>query len=133
MRILGQRPVIAVTGIVFLLIGVALAGGGGWLAALGGSFAYLAIGLATLITGVLLIAGRTSAFTLFALVVLGTLGWALSEQGLDWWPMAARGDVIFVMGAWLVILALLWPGRRTRTAGPVALALVIAAAVGWWR
>ncbi len=122
MRILGQRPVIAVTGIVFVLIGLALAAGGGWLAVLGGSLAYLVIGLATFATGILLIAGRSSAFSLFAVVVIGTLGWALFEQGLDWWPMAARGDVIFVMGAWLVILALLWPGagrgRRGRSRSP---------------
>src|SRR5690606_25918212 len=27
--------------------------------------------------------------------------WALWESGLDWWPLAARGDVLFVLGVFM--------------------------------
>lgn len=130
MRILGQRPAVALTGILFALVGLVLAGGGAWLAYLGGTWAYLAIGAATLATGLLLLAGSAAAFPVFALAIVGTLAWAFLENGLAWWPMAARGDVIFLMGAWLVILGFLWPGRWMATAGTVAIALIVAGAAG---
>ena len=36
---------------------------------------------------------------MYALIVLGTLVWALWEVGLDWWPLAARGGLIVVLGS----------------------------------
>ena len=36
------------------------------------------------------------------MIVAGTLAWAWWEVGLDWWPMAARGDVIFLVGLLLL-------------------------------
>ena len=44
------------TGIVFALLGLALAGGGAWLAALGGSLFYLLAGIGILASGLLLLA-----------------------------------------------------------------------------
>jgi quinoprotein glucose dehydrogenase len=124
------------------LSGVALALAGAWLVALGGSWYYLLAGLGLLATAVLLPRGGGSALWLYALVVAGTLAWSLWEVGLDWWPMAARGDVFFILG-----LLLLTPwisraqARRTRAGlGPARAALsvtlvlfVVAAAVSWTR
>ncbi|WP_315838410.1 hypothetical protein [Bradyrhizobium prioriisuperbiae] len=45
-----------ITGVVYALIGFALAGGGAWLAALGGSPASIVIGLLILVSGALLVA-----------------------------------------------------------------------------
>jgi quinoprotein glucose dehydrogenase len=97
-----SRPVVVVTGIVYALIGLALAFGGVWLAALGGSIYYVIAGIGILITGALLIAGRRSALWVYAAVLIGTLIWAVAEVGFDWWPLAARGDVIYPLGLWLL-------------------------------
>lgn len=87
---------------VLSLIGVALLGGGVWLIVLGGSWYYLAAGLAFLGTAVLLAQRRPAALGLYAVLVVGTLIWALREVGLDWWPLAARGDLVFVIGLLLL-------------------------------
>ena len=94
--------VLKITGLVYGLIGLLLAGGGAWLAVLGGSLFYLAAGLGILVAGVLLAAGRWLALWVYAAVLLGTLIWAVSEVGFDWWPLAARGDIIFPLGIWLL-------------------------------
>jgi quinoprotein glucose dehydrogenase len=94
--------VVQATGIFYCLAGLALASGGGWLAALGGSYFYVAAGVGVMISGGLLLAMRRSALWVFAAVLIGTLFWAVYEVGLDWWPLAARGDVIYPMGVWLL-------------------------------
>jgi quinoprotein glucose dehydrogenase len=94
--------VVTVTGGIYALVGLALAGGGGWLAALGGSLYYLIAGLGILITGALLIARLRAALWVYAAVLIGTLAWAVNEIGFDWWPLAARGDVVFPLGLWLL-------------------------------
>src|SRR5258706_1037999 len=97
-----SRPIVVITGVVYALLGVILAGGGLWLVTLGGSAYYLFGGLGILITGALLTAGRRSALWVYAAVLIGTLIWAVSEIGFDWWPLAARGDIIYPLGLWLL-------------------------------
>jgi quinoprotein glucose dehydrogenase len=104
-------PIIAITGIIYALIGLALTGGGAWLAALDGSLYYVVAGLGILITDALLLRGRGEALWVYAAVLIGTLVWAVSEIGFDWWPLAARGDVIFPLGLWLLTP---WITRRLR-------------------
>jgi len=97
-----SRPVVTATGVVYALIGLALACGGAWLAALGGSSYYVLAGIGILVTGALLVAGRRSALWVYAAVLIGTLVWAVGEVGFDWWPLAARGDVVFPLALWLL-------------------------------
>jgi len=97
-----SRKTPVVTGIVFLLIGLSLAGGGAWLIALGGSLFYAIAGLGIALTGALLIARRRAALWLYALVVVGSVLWSISDIRFDWWPLAARLDVIFPLGLWLL-------------------------------
>ena len=96
------RPVVVITGVIYALLGTILAGGGLWLVTLGGSAYYLLGGLGILVTGALLVAGRRSALWVYVAVLVGTLIWAISEIGFDWWPLAARGDIIFPLGLWLL-------------------------------
>jgi quinoprotein glucose dehydrogenase len=91
------------TGVIYCLIGIALAAGGVELAVLGGSLYYLLAGLGIIATGALLIARKRSALWVFAAVLIGTLLWAIAEIGFDWWPLAARGDIIVPMGLWLLV------------------------------
>lgn len=94
---------IFLTGIVFALIGLVLGGGGLWLIMLGGSWYYAIAGLGFLITAFLLFARRGAALTIYALLILGTLGWAIWEVGFDWWQLGPRGGVIILLGLWLLL------------------------------
>src|SRR5215471_17108302 len=129
------RPIVPITGVVYALIGLALACGGVWLAALGGSLYYVIAGLGILITGALLIGGRGEALWVYAAVLIGTLVWAVSEIGFDWWPLAARGDIIFPMALWLltpvIVRGLLRnePVSYGRATGPLWVGVVVASVV----
>src|SRR5690242_9140781 len=97
-----SRAVPVATGVIYCVIGLALAAGGLWLAILGGSLYYVIAGLGILVTGALLVAGRPSALCIYGAVLIGTLIWAIVEIGFDWWPLAARGDVVFPLGLCLL-------------------------------
>lgn len=104
-----RAPVLVGTGLLLGLMGLALVVGGVWLVALGGSWYYLLGGLGFLLTAVLLVRRQAAALAVYALLVAGTLAWALWEVGLDWWPLAARGDVVFLVG---LLLLTPWITRR---------------------
>lgn len=95
------------TATLVALIGLVLTGGGGWLLSLGGSPYYLVTGLAFLVTAFLLFRRSSAALWLYALIVLGSLGWAVWEVGFDWWQLGPRGGVIVLLGLWLML-----PGIR---------------------
>ena len=90
------------TGALLALIGLVLGAAGLWLIGLGGSWYYLVASLALLLTAFLLRQRKPAALWVYAALVAATLAWALWEAGLDWWPLAARGDVLFVLGLWLL-------------------------------
>lgn len=100
--------------VALILSGLALAGGGAWLIALHGSPYYLAAGIAALASGMLLWRRRSAALWVFAGWLLATLAWALWESGLDWWPLAARLDLLFVLG---VLLVTPWVARALGITG----------------
>jgi quinoprotein glucose dehydrogenase len=97
-----SRIIPVVTGVLYALIGLALLVGGGWLAVLGGSWYYLLAGGGILISGALLIVRRRAALWVYTAVLVGTLAWAVWEIGFDWWPLAARGDIVFPLALWLL-------------------------------
>src|SRR4051794_13445974 len=105
-------PVLLGTGILVALMGLALGAGGIWLITLGGSWYYVLAGIGFLVTAYLLVTARPAALWMFALVVAGTLVWALWEVGLDWWPLGARGGLVFVIGLFLLTP---WVRRALRT------------------
>lgn len=101
-RLHHRSPVLMFTGLLLVMLGLVLGVGGAWLIALGGSWYYLTAGLAFLLTGRLLLERSAHALWVFAATVAGTLVWALWEAGLDWWPLAIRGDVPFLLGLLLL-------------------------------
>lgn len=92
----------ALTCIFFILIGLALGCGGGWLVTLGGSPFYLFAGIMFLITAVLLWKRRAMALWVYGILVLVALGWAVWEVGFDWWQLGPRGGMIIVLGLWML-------------------------------
>ena len=105
---------LTLTATFIAIIGLVLTGGGGWLLSLGGSAYYLVTGIAFLLTADLLFRRSAAALWLYALVVLGSLGWALWEVGFDWWQLGPRGGVLVLLGIWLLGLLAQRVGNQTR-------------------
>jgi quinoprotein glucose dehydrogenase len=128
---------LTITAAVIALIGLVLTGGGGWLLSLGGSPYYLVTGIAFLVTAVLLLRRSSAALWLYALIILGSLGWAIFEVGFDWWQLGPRGGVIVLIGLWLMLPAIRRPlgfasptgMRYAASALPLAVATIVAIAV----
>ena len=92
-------------GLLIGLVGLALAIGGGWLIAEGGSWYYLVAGIGLLLSGVQLMRGKGSGFWWYAAVFVGTLLWTLWESGTDYWRWVPRMGMITVLGFFVALLA----------------------------
>ncbi len=134
----GSGAILWLTGIVLALLGFVLLGLGAWLVVLGGSGYYAIAGVALVICAALLVCRHPAALWLYAAVLLGTVVWSLYEVGLDWWQYAPRGDVLVLLGLWLltpwITRALDGAGERRaptalRGAGVVLTATVLIAVV----
>jgi len=133
---------LVVVAVLIGLAGLGLVVAGAWLIALGGSWYYLVAGLGLIASALLLRRGGGIGLFFYAAVVLLTLVWALWEVGFDWWPLAARGDVFFVVGLFLLTP---WVarslarrdatgiGRARGVLGVVLAAFLLAAVFSWTR
>ena len=123
-------------GLVMVLMGLAMLGLGVKLVTLGGSLYYVAAGIGIMITGGLLLAGRSSALGLYAAVLFASTVWSLYEIGLDWWQLVPRLSLWFVLGLLLWLpwfrrpLVLREPAPKATAALGVAVVLAGACAVG---
>ncbi|KZS49842.1 glucose/quinate/shikimate family membrane-bound PQQ-dependent dehydrogenase [Rhizobium anhuiense] len=126
---------IVITSIFFIIIGLALGGGGLWLVTLGGSVFYLFAGLMFLITAGLLLMRKAVALWVYAVLVVTALGWAVWEVGFDWWQLGPRGGMIILLGLWLLTpwirrpLGLRSPTGFTYGANPLPLAIPVIFAI----
>ena len=91
------------TGVLLAILGVALGAGGVWLITLGGSPAYVVLGLALLLSGLLLCRRRASGLALYALILLASLAWAIWEVGFDYWALVPRLALLEAIGVWLLL------------------------------
>ena len=114
----GQRILPRLLGVLFLLMGLALLAGGIKLATVGGSLYYLIAGIGFLITGLLLLACRRSALSVYALVLFLSTLWSLWEVGLDWWQLVPRLALWFVLG---IVMLLPWFRKPLTLGQPYAL------------
>ncbi|ANL39728.1 MULTISPECIES: glucose/quinate/shikimate family membrane-bound PQQ-dependent dehydrogenase [Rhizobium] len=126
---------IVITSILFIIIGLALGGGGLWLVTLGGSVFYLFAGLMFLITAGLLLMRRAAALWVYAVLVVAALAWAIWEVGFDWWQLGPRGGMIILLGLWLLTpwirrpLGFRSPTGITYSANPWPLAVPVVLAI----
>jgi quinate dehydrogenase (quinone) len=79
-----------ITGLILVVVGLPLAYGGGLLIGLGGSFYYLVAGIGLIASGLLLAMHRSRGVWLYGIIYLGTLVWAVTEVGDDFWPLVPR-------------------------------------------
>ena len=103
---MGKRSIfVRIMAVVLLLCALPLIAGGGYLVALSGSWYYLIAGLMLLISSLLLFKGKTSGFTLFFVLYIGTFLWTLYESGSDYWGWIPRMSLLTVL-ALLLSLAI---------------------------
>ncbi|TBU81664.1 membrane-bound PQQ-dependent dehydrogenase, glucose/quinate/shikimate family [Pseudomonas daroniae] len=110
----GTRALLLIVGVLVALVGLALLGGGGYLASLGGSWYFLIMGLAVVVSGALIAARKPAGAWLFAVALLGTLAWALADVGLVFWPLFSR---LFTFGAIALVVALIYPTLKKAAGG----------------
>lgn len=120
----------ALTAVIFALCGLYLTIGGVWLLSYGDTPYYAVCGIALLATAFLAWKGRPAAFWLYTLVILGSLAWAIGEVGIDFWSLVPRGDVVVILGIWLLLPFVSRQITTSRIAklplvGSVALALIV--------
>lgn len=114
------------------LVGIVLAAGGIWLAALGGSVYYLLVGLALMASGFLLVRGQALGAYLYLIAFALTVVWAFWEVGLNGWALVPRiiGPAVLAMFV-ILALPLLQPQRwRWPTAFTAAAGILIALMAG---
>ncbi len=100
---------------VLVLMAVALGAGGAWLAALGGSWYYVLSAIVLAAVAVAYRRGAALGLWLYAVWMIATLGWSLWEAGPDFWALAPRVDVWFLLGLWLILP---WASRSVARSGP---------------
>ena len=110
-----ERLVRWTLGGLLLVVGLALAVGGAWLIALGGSAYYAIAGLLCVLSGALICRRRRAGLWVYAATVAGTGLWALWEVGLQFWLLLPR-----IGGPLVVLLLALTPWvRRSLADAPV--------------
>jgi quinoprotein glucose dehydrogenase len=125
------------TGILVALLGLVFVIGGIDLLRLGGSAYYLIAGVGLGLSGCLIATGRRQGFWAYAVVLIGTLVWALVEVGFDGWALMPRLLAPTILGLWI---AMPWvagrlgaPDRRwtaVRWSGAAVCALLILSVLG---
>lgn len=73
---------VVISGLFCIIVGLALGVGGAKVISLGGTWYFAILAAGFLLTGVLLLMRRRTALWVYALLMLGALGWALYEVGL---------------------------------------------------
>ncbi|OZI43140.1 glucose/quinate/shikimate family membrane-bound PQQ-dependent dehydrogenase [Bordetella genomosp. 4] len=89
--------------VILLLIALYSLVGGVWLATLGGSWYYAVLGIVLLVCAGLLWRNRETGLWLYALVLAATVVWGVWEAGTDFWALAPRYDILFLLGLWLLL------------------------------
>src|SRR3546814_5380849 len=105
---------VVLLGLVFILIGLALAIGGIWLIALGGSWYYALAGIGLVLTGLLLPLRRGFGAWVYCGIFGATFLWAVWEVGLTGWALVPR---VFAPAVLLLLVIIALPALAPREGG----------------
>ncbi|MVW79280.1 glucose/quinate/shikimate family membrane-bound PQQ-dependent dehydrogenase [Bordetella sp. 02P26C-1] len=89
--------------IVLVLIALYAFAGGIWLAALGGSWYYVLLGMVLIVSAVFLWRFRAAGLWCYAVALLATWFWGIWEVGADFWALAPRYGLLFLLGLWFLL------------------------------
>lgn len=92
-----------ITVAIFSLISLILLIAGGWLISLDGSPYYLLAGIVLTVITVLWIKDNIFAIWLYEVGIALTLAWSVWEVGTDFWALAPRLDIWFLLGVWILL------------------------------
>lgn len=112
----GSKWLLGALGVLIALIGLGLAGGGGYLASLGGSWFFLLMGLAMIVSGLLIARRNPRGAWLYGVALVLTAIWAVWDAGLEYWPLVSRVLTFAVIG---LVVALIYP-TLVRASGTTA-------------
>ena len=112
----GSKWLLLGLGVLIALIGLGLAGGGGYLISLGGSAYFLLMGLAMLVSGLMIARRKPQGAWLYGLALILTAIWAVWDAGFDYWPLVSRVLTFAVIG---LVVALIYP-TLVRASGAAA-------------
>ncbi|WP_027349529.1 glucose/quinate/shikimate family membrane-bound PQQ-dependent dehydrogenase [Halotalea alkalilenta] len=124
-------------GLAVAVLGLAMGIGGGYLVFLGGSWYFLLMGAAMLVSGVLVAARKPLGAWLYAVAFVATAFWAVADAGFEFWPLVSRLMTFAVIA---VVIALAYPalvrssggsGGRGGYALAGVMALAVVAAMGY--
>jgi quinoprotein glucose dehydrogenase len=118
--------------LLLLITGLGMALPGLYLAALGGSLYYAVAGALILLSAWLVLRRRQFGVTLFWLVFLGTVIWAVWEAGTDGWALMPRLVYLAIVALWLLLFADRRLSVRAKLAVLLLPILVLAGAIGFW-
>lgn len=102
----GSKWLLTGLGVLIALIGLGLAGGGGYLITLGGSWYFLLMGLAMLVSGLMIARRKPFGAWLYGVALILTAIWAVWDAGLEYWPLVSRVLTFAVIG---LVVALIYP------------------------
>ncbi len=89
--------------VVLSLLGLILAGLGGYLAYLGGSWYYITIGAALLVVVVMMVKRNSMASSLYGAMLGATVVWAVYEAGWDLLALLPRLAMWLVLAGWFLL------------------------------
>lgn len=106
-KIAGSRKVyLWLVAIILLVSGLFLTINGARLVSVGGSWYFVLMGLAQIISALLLFKQSIKGVWLYGFAYLATIIWALNEVGLQFWPLFSR---LMVFGGFAMLVAFTYP------------------------
>jgi quinate dehydrogenase (quinone) len=99
-----QNMACAVVGLLILVMGLFMLGGGAYLVGLGGSWYFAIAGLGLVVSGALFMRRRPAGGWVYLAVLAATIGWALWDVGLTFWPLFSRVLALAVVAVPVLLL-----------------------------
>ena len=104
-------------GLVLIATGLALLGGGAYLASLGGSWYYVLAGIGLAVSGWRVFQGRIDGLYIYLIVFIFTILWNFYEVGFRFWASVPRLAAPMVIGMVLLLAAPLFRSDDGRQGG----------------